>query len=93
MEPNEKRALAQLMRRFVRLLADRRALMTLLKETESEGIISDAWRDRFEQLQQTPEYSAILEAYEPMILRLEEGADLDEVMPLFQKISEGKLPN
>lgn len=93
MTPDEKRTLAALLRRFFTLMADRRALISLLKSFEADGRIPPEWREDFVALQQSPEYGALLEANAPMILRLEEAAEIDELIPMIQKLSEGKLPN
>jgi len=93
MKPDEKRAVAQLMRRLTIFIAERRALITLLKQAEAEHRPPGNWKADLAALQETPQYHAVLEANEPMIVQLEEGAEIDEVMSLFLKLNEGKLPN
>jgi hypothetical protein len=93
MNPKEKRAVAEVLRKLGIMMADRRALITILREAEQSSVPPRQWTQRFDQLQKTPEYLAFLAQFEPVIVRLKETADLDEVMPLIQKLSEGKLPN
>jgi hypothetical protein len=93
MNPKEKRAVAAVIRRLGAMMADRRALITILRDADQNSVPPHEWPQRFHQLQKTPEYLAFLAQFEPVIARLKETADLDEVMPLLQKLSEGKLPN
>lgn len=93
MTPEEQRALAALLRRFVKIMAERRCLITILDEAVEGQRSPTRWRDDFENLRQSPHFRAFLEEFEPMIVRLEQGADIDELIPLLQKITEGKLPN
>jgi hypothetical protein len=69
-------------------MADRHALITILGEEAPRD-----WPARLETLQKTPEYDAVIEVYEPTALRLEQGAELDEVISLLGRLGGGKLPN
>lgn len=93
MNPKEKRILASVARRLVTFIAERRALITILRQAEVEGRPPADWVGELEMLRQTAEYRAVLEANEPMIAQLEQGADVDEVLALLEKFSKGKLPN
>jgi hypothetical protein len=93
MTPKEKRIVAGLARRLVKFLAERRAMVTILKQAEAENRPPTDWLEELETLRQTPEYRAVVEANEPMILQLEQGADIDEILPLLEQFAKGKLPN
>lgn len=93
MTPEEKRALAAFMRRFVKLMADRRALITILKEAEHNQHPPTGWEKDFESLQDQPYYRAFVEQYESTIHQLEMDADIEALLPLFEKLSQGKPPN
>jgi hypothetical protein len=69
-------------------MADRKALITIIAET---GYLD--WPARLETLRITPEYDAALEVYEPTAQQLDQGAEIEELIPLLKKLSEGKLPN
>lgn len=93
MTPDEKRYLAKLMRRVMIFTADHRALTTLLRLAVAKDQVPVGWESDFEKLQQTVEYRDFVAIHEPMVLKLEQGADLDEVIPLLENIATGKLPN
>jgi len=93
MTPEEQRLLAKLLRKFQVFRAERRALITILKEAARDRRPPYDWEKELHRLQESPEYYALLVEFEPIALQLEQGADFDELIPLIQKISEGKLPN
>jgi hypothetical protein len=93
MTPKEKRILAGIARRLVAFIAERRALITIMKDAVSENRVPNDWIADLEALRQTPEYRAVLEAHEPMLVQLEQGADLDEILPLLEQFAKDKLPN
>jgi vacuolar-type H+-ATPase subunit C/Vma6 len=93
MTPEEKRALAAFMRRFAKLMADRRALITILKTAADNQRPPTDWEKVLEELRQHPYYRAFLEQYEPTIRQLEEDAEIEALLPLFERMSEGKKPD
>jgi hypothetical protein len=93
MNPQEKRILAGIARRLIMFMAERRALITILKEAVVRNRVPDDWIADLESLRQTREYRAVLEANEPMIVQLEQGADLDEILPLLEQFAKDKPPN
>lgn len=74
-------------------MAERRALIAILKECEHDHRVPDDWEKELVRIRETPEYRAFLGEFESMISRLEQAADLDEVLPLIEKVTKGKLPN
>ena len=93
MTPEEKSALAALMRRFALLMADRRALVTILRESDQGNRCPKGWEMELERLRGTAAYKDFLAIWEPPIVRLEEDAEIEALLPLLAKLSEGKLPN
>lgn len=93
MTPTEKVAMAALMRRLALFIAERRSLITILKESSRDARVPQQWEQELERLRMTPEYRAILEEHEPTIRKLEEDADFEALLPLIRKATEGKLPN
>jgi hypothetical protein len=93
MNPQEKRILAGIARRLIMFMAERRALITILKEAVVRNRVPDDWIADLESLRQTREYRAVLEANEPMFVQLEQGADLDEILPLLEQFAKDKPPN
>jgi len=85
--------LAQLLRKFQLLRADRRALITILKEAVRDKRSPQDWEKELQRLRESPEYHAFLAEFEPIFVQLEQGADLAELEPLLRKLSETKLPN
>jgi hypothetical protein len=88
MNSEEKRAIAGLIRRLGRCIADRKAMITILGDHAAHN-----WPAELEVLRQTPNYDGALEVYESTALRLEQGAEIDEVNALMRQSTEGKLPN
>jgi hypothetical protein len=93
MTPEEQRALAAVLRRLAKYMAERRALITILSDAAQTHRCPEDWESDLARLRETPAYRAILEDFEPMISRLEQDADLSEVLPLIEKVMKGKLPN
>ena len=85
--------MAALMRRLALFIAERRSLITILKESSRDARVPQQWEQELERLRMTPEYRAILEEHEPTIRKLEEDADFEALLPLIRKATEGKLPN
>jgi hypothetical protein len=93
MTADEKRTIAAMMRRFLMLMADRRALISILDTAVEMHSIPNGWKDDLERLRQTPEYRKILAEYEPTILQLEQAPEFDDLIPILEKMNKGKLPN
>jgi len=93
MSAKEKRIIADLLRRLAKFMADRRCLVTLLRNATNDQRVPIGWESDFRVLQDTPEYHAVVAAFEPTILQLEQGAEIEDLIPLLEKLGEGKLPN
>jgi hypothetical protein len=93
MTPQEQRMLAEVLRRLAAYMAERRILITILKEAVRDNRSPQDWEKELHRLRETPEYHAFLEQFEPIFSQLDQAADLEELMPLIQKIIEGKAPN
>lgn len=93
MTPEEQRMLAQVLRRLAAYMAERRILITILKGAVRDNRSPQDWEKELHRLRETPEYYAFLEQFEPIFSQLDQAADLEELMPLIQKIIEGKPPN
>jgi hypothetical protein len=88
MHLEEKRAMAALMRRLAIFMAERRSLITILKEAARDARVPQQWEQELKHLQAAPEYRAILDEYEPTIRKLEEDADFEALLPLIRKATE-----
>jgi hypothetical protein len=51
------------------------------------------WEKELLRLRETAEYRAILDEYEPLIRKLEADVDIEALLRLIQKATDGKLPS
>jgi len=93
MTPEEARIMAELARRLVLFMAERRCLITILSEAVRDRQVPTDWTSKLVKLQVIPEYQNFVAQWEPAIRKLEEDAEFEALLPLLQKISEGKFPN
>jgi hypothetical protein len=84
---------ASMVRRLQLFRAERRALITILNRAALKKHIPMDWKADLVRIRQSPDYKAVVQEYEATLAQLEQGADLDDLMHLFQKLSEGKPPN
>ena len=93
MTPEEARIMAELARKLVLFMAERRCLVTILSEAVRDKRVPTDWTSTLMKLRAIPEYQNFLAQWEPALHKLEEEANFEALLPLLQKISEGKLPN
>jgi hypothetical protein len=74
MTPEQRRALAAFLRQHVRNLADMRVLRATLELSTQRGFVPLDWEQKLVASRQTPEYRAMVEQFEPLIVQIEQGA-------------------
>ncbi len=93
MTPEQRRALAAFLRHHLNLKAENRALMAILATAAQDGNPPIDWPENLETLRHMPEYRAVLEEFEPLIVQLEQGAAETDLIELLQKTLGGRPPN
>jgi hypothetical protein len=90
MTPEQRRALAVFLRQHLRNLADIQVLRITLELSSQRGFVPLDWEQKLEDFRQTPQYRAMLEELEPMIVQFEQGASETALMELLQKTLKGR---
>jgi hypothetical protein len=90
MTPEQRRALAVFLRQHLRNLADIQILRAALELSSQRGFVPLDWEQKLEAFSQTPQYRAMLEELEPMIVQFEQGASETALIELLQKILKGR---
>jgi hypothetical protein len=90
MNPEQRRALAVFLRQHLRNLADIQILRATLELSSQRGFVPPDWEQKLEAFRQTPQYRAMLEELEPMIVQFEQGASETALIELLQKTLEGR---
>jgi hypothetical protein len=90
MTPEQRRALAVFLRQNLRNLADIQILRATLELSRERGFVPLDWEQKLEAFGQTPQYRAMLEEFEPLIVQFEQGASETALMELLQKMLKGR---
>ncbi|MGC1416298.1 MAG: hypothetical protein WA817_13495 [Candidatus Acidiferrum sp.] len=90
MTPEQRRALAVFLRQHLRNLADIQILRATLELSSQRGFVPLDWEQKLEAFRQTPQYRAMLEEFEPMIVQFEQGASETALIELLQKTLKGR---
>lgn len=93
MKLEEAKIMAALARKLAIFMADRRCFIQILQDAIREHRIPTDWQKQLKEMQQSPEYRNLVAQWEPPLRQLEEDAEIEALLPLLQKISEGKPLN
>jgi hypothetical protein len=93
MIPEQRRALAAFLRQHLRNLADMRLLRATLELSTQRGFVPLDWEQKLVAFRQTPEYLAMLEQFEPLIVQFEQGAADTALNDLLQKVLNRMPPS
>lgn len=86
MTPEQSRALAVFLRQHLRNLADVQTLRATLELSSRRGFVPLDWEQKLEAFSQTPQYRAMLEEFEPLIVQFEQGASETVLIDSLQKM-------
>lgn len=90
MTPEQRRALVVFLRQHLRSLADIQILRTTLELSSQRGFVPPDWEQKLEAFRQTPQYRAMLEEFEPLIVQFEHGASETDLIDLLQRTLKGR---
>ena len=93
MTSEEAQALAEILRRHFRLIADCEAFMAILQSYAALGAVPTDWQERLHRLRRTPAYRAAAESAESKIRAIEQAPTDIAWIGLFRTLREGKPPN
>ena len=85
MTPEQRRALAIFLRQHLRNLADIQTLRATLELSSQRGFVPLDWEHKLEAFGQTPQYRAMLDEFEPLIVQFEQGTSETALIELLQK--------
>ncbi|MGB2592890.1 MAG: hypothetical protein WBG02_13565 [Candidatus Acidiferrum sp.] len=92
MTPEQRRTLAVFLRQNLKNLADIQILRATLELSRQRGFVPLDWEQKLEAFGQTPQYRAMLEEFEPLIVQVEQGTSETALMELLQKMQKGRQP-
>jgi hypothetical protein len=90
MTPEQRRALAVFLRQNLKNLADIQILKATLELSRQRGFVPLDWEQKLEAFGQTPQYRAMLEEFEPLIVQFEQNTSETALMELLQKMLKGR---
>ena len=90
MTPEQRRTVAVFLRQNLKNLADIQILRATLELSRQRGFVPLDWEQKLEAFGQTPQYRAMLEEFEPLIVQFEQGASETALMELLQKMLKGR---
>jgi hypothetical protein len=90
MTPEQRRALAVFLRQSLKNLADIQILRATLELSRQRGFVPLDWEQKLEAFGQTPQYRAMLEEFEPLIVQFEQNTSETALMELLQKMPKGR---
>jgi hypothetical protein len=90
MTPEQRPTVAVFLRQHLKNLADIEVLRTTLELSSQRGFVPLDWEQTLEAFRQTPQYRAMLEELEPMIVQFEQGASEAALIELLQKTLKGR---
>ncbi|MGB2672282.1 MAG: hypothetical protein WA621_04475 [Candidatus Acidiferrum sp.] len=71
-------------------LADIQILRATLELSRQRGFVPLDWEQKLEAFGQTPQYRAMLEEFEPLIVQFEQNTSETALMELLQKMLKGR---
>ena len=86
-------ALAGFLRQYLDMAAREQALEFILADAVQHQKVPDHWQADLEALRKTPEYRAILEAYEPVLVLIEQSAGDVDWIELMRQIRTEMKPS
>jgi hypothetical protein len=90
MTPEQRHALAVFLRQNLKNLADIQILRATLELSRQRGFVPLDWEQKLEAFGQTPQYLAMLEEFEPLIVQFEQNTSETALMELLQKMLKGR---
>ena len=94
MNESQRRKIAEMLRLFVRSLADNICLKMILGVfADNEQPVPRDWNTMLDEARNAEAYRRVLAQFEPWISQFEQTETDPEMIELLQKMSEGKLPN
>jgi hypothetical protein len=90
MTPEQRGALAVFLRQHLRNLADIQTLKATLELSSQRGFVPLDWEQKLEAFRQTPQYRAMFEEFEPLVVQFEQGASETALFELLQKTLRGR---
>ena len=90
MTPEQRRALAVFLRQNLKNLADIQILRATLELSRQRGFVPLDWEQKLEAFGQTPQYRAMLEEFEPLIVQFEQNTSETALIELLQKMLKGR---
>lgn len=90
MTPEQRRALAVFLRQHLRNLADIQTLRATLELSSQRGFVPLDWEQKLEVFGQTPQYRAMIEEFEPLIVQFEQGGSETALIELLEKTLKGR---
>jgi hypothetical protein len=90
MTPEQRRALAVFLRQNLKNLADVQILRATLELSRERGFVPLDWEQKLDAFGQTPQYRAMLEEFEPLIVQFEQNTSETALTELLQKMLEGR---
>jgi hypothetical protein len=90
MTPEQRRALAVFLRQNLKNLADVQILRATLELSRQRGFVPLDWEQKLDAFGQTPQYRAMLEEFEPLIVQFEQNTSETALTELLQKMLEGR---
>jgi len=81
--------MARLIREHLRITRELAAARAVLQFAEQQGISPIGWEEQLQALKATPQYNAIGEELEPVIVRLEQEAEETDLNELLEKLPKG----
>jgi hypothetical protein len=90
MTPEQRHALAVFLRQNLKNLADIQILRATLELSRQRGFVPLDWEQKLEAFGQTPQYRAMLEEFEPLIVQFEQNTSETALMELLQKMLKGR---
>jgi hypothetical protein len=90
MTPQQRHALAVFLRQNLKNLADIQILRATLELSRQRGFVPLDWEQKLEAFGQTPQYRAMLEEFEPLIVQFEQNTSETALMELLQKMLKGR---
>jgi hypothetical protein len=90
MTPEQRHALAVFLRQNLKNLADIQILRATLELSRQRGFVPLDWEQKLEAFGQTPQYRAMLEEFEPLIVQFEQNTSETALTELLQKMLEGR---
>lgn len=93
LNPEQSRKLIELLRDYVRLQAEIRALASILETAVVINEVPVGWLDLLKKARQEEAYRSIAEQYKPLFARVDAAADATEVEQLLRTIPSARILN